>query len=58
MSPVNRAHMKRPLIGQVFRTCKLKILGYKPRPYSENSILKQSEKNAKFSKQCFNAVLP
>ena len=46
------------LIGEVFKTCKLKILGYKPRPYSENSILKQTEMNAKFSKQCFNAVLP
>ena len=34
------------LIGEVFKTCKLKILGYKPRPaYSENSILKQTEMN-------------
>ena len=46
-----------PLIREVFKTCKLKILGYKPRPHSENSILKQTEMNAKFSKECFNAVL-
>ena len=33
------------LMGEVFKTCKLKILGYKPRPYSENSIQFHSIQN-------------
>lgn len=38
-------------IGKVLKTCKLKIRGYKPRPCSENSILEQTEMNAKVSEQ-------
>ena len=39
------------LIEKFFKTCKLKILGYKPRPCAENSILKQNQMNAKVLKQ-------